>query len=143
MTKVVGYTTGVFDLFHIGHLNILKKAKDECDYLIVGVTTDEEVQRVKNKKPIIPFEERMEIVKSIRFVDEVVPEEDTDKLKAWENLKFNRIFKGDDWKGTPKWNKYEEEFSKNNVEVVYFGYTKGTSSTEIRQILQSKLEKQS
>lgn len=143
MTKVVGYTTGVFDLFHIGHLNILKKAKQECDYLVVGVTTDEEVQRVKNKKPIIPFEERVEIVRAIRFVDEVVPEDDTDKLKAYETVKFDRIFKGDDWKGTPKWNKYEEEFAKKDVEVIYFGYTKGTSSTEIRSVLQAKLEKQS
>lgn len=137
---VVGYTTGVFDLFHIGHLNILKKAKLECDYLIVGVTTDEEVERVKNKRPIIPFDERVQIVEAIKYVDQVVAENNTDKLQAWENLKFNRIFKGDDWKGTPKWNHYEEEFSKNNVEVVYFSYTKGTSSTQIRQVLQSKLD---
>lgn len=137
---VVGYTTGVFDLFHIGHLNILKKAKLECDYLIVGVTTDEEVERVKNKRPIIPFEERVQIVEAIKYVDQVVAENNTDKLQAWGNLKFNRIFKGDDWKGTPKWNHYEEEFSKNNVEVVYFSYTKGTSSTQIRQVLQSKLD---
>lgn len=138
---VIGYTTGVFDLFHIGHLNILKKAKSECDYLIVGVTTDEEVERVKNKKPIIPFEERVQIVEAIKYVDQVVPENNTDKLLAWETLKFNRIFKGDDWKGTPKWNRYEEEFSKNDVEVVYFSYTKGTSSTQIREVLQMTLDK--
>lgn len=139
--SIVGYTTGVFDLFHIGHLNILKKAKEHCDYLIVGVTTDEEVARVKNKKPIIPFEERVQIVEAIKYVDKVVPETDTDKLKAWDALRFDRIFKGDDWKGTAKWMRYEEEFSKKNVEVVYFSYTKGTSSTQIRQVLQSKIEK--
>lgn len=139
---VVGYTTGVFDLFHIGHLNILKKAKADCDYLIVGVTTDEEVERVKNKRPIIPFDERVQIVEAIKYVDQVVPEDNTDKLAAWNSLKFDRIFKGDDWKGTPKWNRYEEEFSKNNVEVIYFSYTKGTSSTEIRQVLQMTLEKE-
>lgn len=139
---VVGYTTGVFDLFHIGHLNILKKAKADCDYLIVGVTTDEEVERVKNKRPIIPFDERVQIVEAIKYVDQVVPEDNTDKLAAWDSLKFDRIFKGDDWKGTPKWNRYEEEFSKNNVEVIYFSYTKGTSSTEIRQVLQMTLEKE-
>lgn len=143
MQKIIGYTTGVFDLFHIGHLNILKKAKEECDYLIVGVTTDEEVKRVKKKSPIIPFSERVEIVQAIRYVDEVVAEEDTDKLKSWEKLRFDRIFKGDDWKGTSKWNRYEKEFAKNGVEVVYFSYTKGTSSTEIRQVLQSILESQS
>lgn len=142
MSKIIGYTTGVFDLFHIGHLNVLKNAKKECDYLIVGVTTDEEVENVKNKKPIIPFEERIEIVKAIRYVDEVVPEHNTDKLAAWNTLKFNRIFKGDDWKGTPKWNYYENEFTKNGVEVIYFGYTKGTSSTEIRSVLQGKIDEQ-
>lgn len=138
---VVGYTTGVFDLFHIGHLNILKKAKSECDYLIVGVTTDEEVERVKNKRPIIPFEERVEIVEAIKYVDQVVAEDDTDKLAAWENLKFDRIFKGDDWKGTDKWNAYEKAFTERGVEVVYFSYTKGTSSTQIRQVLQTTLKK--
>lgn len=142
MTKI-GYTTGVFDLFHIGHLNILKKAKEQCDYLIVGVTTDEEVERVKNKKPVISYEERVQIVEAIRYVDRVVPENDTDKLKAWDQLKFHRIFKGDDWKGTEKWNNYEEEFSKRNVEVVYFSYTKGTSSTQIRQVLQLSIDQQS
>jgi glycerol-3-phosphate cytidylyltransferase len=138
VTKLkIGYTTGVFDLFHIGHLNILKKAKEHCDYLIVGVTTDEEVKRVKNKNPIICFDERREIVGSIKYVDQVVPEHDTDKLKAWESLRYNIIFKGDDWKGSPKWNKYEEEFSKINVEVCYFPYTDGTSSTILREFIQN------
>lgn len=140
MTKIIGYTTGVFDLFHIGHLNVIKKARDNCDYLIVGVTTDEEVERVKKKKPIIPFEERAEIVRAIRFVDEVVPENNTDKLVAAEFITFNRIFKGDDWKGTPKWNKYEEEFSKKNIDIMYFPYTKGTSSTHLRNVLDNLMK---
>lgn len=137
----IGYTTGVYDLFHIGHLNILKKAKEQCEYLIVGVTTDKEVLRVKNKKPIIPFEERLDIVQSIKYVDKAVPEHDVDKLLAWEEYRFNVIFKGDDWKGSPKWLKYEEEFAKRNVEVVFFPYTKGTSSTELRKVLDQLIEK--
>lgn len=131
----IGYTTGVFDLFHIGHLNILKKAKENCDILIVGVTTDEEVRRLKNKMPIIPFEERVEIVESIKFVDKAIPEMDADKLRAWEDIRFDIIFKGSDWKGSDKWNNYEKEFSERNVEVMYFPYTKGTSSTHLRNVL--------
>ena len=138
--KIIGYTTGVFDLFHIGHLNILEKAKEHCDYLIVGVTTDEEVQRVKNRKPIIPFEERVRIVQALKSVDEAVAEEDVDKLIAWEKYKYNVIFKGDDWKGSPQWNAYEAEFAKRDVDVVYFPYTDGTSSTELRKVLQRVLE---
>lgn len=129
----VGYTTGVFDLFHIGHLNILTEAKKHCDYLIVGVTTDEEVMRVKHRKPIISFEERLKIVNAIKCVDKAVPEDNTDKILAWNEYKFNIIFKGDDWKGTPKWLKYEKEFSNLGVEVKYFKYTEGTSSTILRE----------
>lgn len=136
----IGYTTGVFDLFHIGHLNILKKSKEYCDYLIVGVTTDEEVKRVKNKIPIICFEERKAIVESIKFVDKVVPENDTDKIKAWTEHKYNVIFKGSDWKGSNKWNNYEEYFRNENVDVVYFDYTKGTSSTKLRNVLEEILK---
>lgn len=132
----IGYTTGVFDLFHIGHLNILKKAKENCDYLIVGVTTDEEVKRVKNKVPIICYDERKAIVESIKYVSKVVPESDTDKIKAWKSINYNVIFKGDDWKGTEKWNKYEEELSKLDVEVCYFPYTEGTSSTILRETIE-------
>ena len=115
----IGYTTGVFDLFHIGHLNILKKAKEQCDYLVVGVTTDEEVMRVKNKTPIIPFNERKEIVQAIKHVDIAVPEHDVDKLIAWQEYKFDVIFKGDDWKGTAKWLRYEEEFAKLGLKLLY------------------------
>lgn len=133
--KLIGYTTGVFDLFHIGHLNILKKAKEHCDYLVVGVTTDEEVLRVKNKKTIISFKERSAIVEAIKYVDKVVPEDDTNKIKAWQEIKFDRLFKGSDWKGTEKFKEYEEFFNKNNVEIIFFPYTESTSSTELRQVL--------
>ena len=132
---IVGYTTGVFDLFHVGHLNILRRAKDKCDKLIVGVTTDELLRVYKNKSPIIPFEERISIVKSIKYVDEVVPQEDMDKISHLEKLKFNVVFVGDDWQNTDKWNKIESDFNKIGVNVVYFPYTKGTSSTLINEIL--------
>ncbi|MED5451038.1 MAG: adenylyltransferase/cytidyltransferase family protein [Candidatus Neomarinimicrobiota bacterium] len=133
--KKIGYTTGVFDLFHIGHLNILKRARLECDYLIVGITTDELALSVKGEKPFIPFEERMEIVESIKFVDEVVPQTNYNKMEAWNNLKFDRMFVGDDWKGTKEWIQIEEDFSKYNVEIIYFSYTTHTSSTILRDIL--------
>ncbi|RBP81741.1 glycerol-3-phosphate cytidylyltransferase [Marinomonas rhizomae] len=133
--KKIGYTTGVFDLFHIGHLNVLKRAKLECDYLIVGVSTDELCMEAKNKKPIIPFQERMEIVEAIKFVDEVVPQVNYDKEEAWNNLKFDKMFVGDDWKGSDKWNKLEEDFKRLNVEIHYFSYTSHTSSTKLREIL--------
>ncbi len=134
-----GYVSGSFDMFHIGHLNLIKRAKEHCNHLIVGVTTDEEALNIKRKKPIIPFEERVEIVKSIRFVDNVVPEDNSDKLVAFNRLHFNVIFKGDDWKGTAKWNKYEEEFLKRNVKVIYFPYTDGTSSTLLSKYLQESM----
>ena len=133
--KKIGYTTGVFDLFHIGHLNILKRARLECDYLIVGITTDALALSVKGEKPFIPFEERMEIVESIKFVDEVVPQTNYNKMEAWNNLKFDRMFVGDDWKGTKEWIQIEEDFSKYNVEIIYFSYTTHTSSTILRDIL--------
>ena len=132
---IVGYTTGVFDLFHIGHLNILRRAKEKCDKLIVGVTTDELLQVYKNKRPIIPFEERISIVKAIKYVDKAVPQEDMDKISHWEKLKFNVVFVGDDWQNTDKWNRIESDFNEIGVDVVYFPYTKGTSSTLINDIL--------
>ena len=99
---IIGYTTGVFDLFHIGHLNLLRRAKAQCDHLIVGVTVDELVL-YKNKHAVIPFEERIEIVRSIKYVDEAVPQVNMNKMEAWEKYHFNRMFVGDDWKGTEKW----------------------------------------
>lgn len=131
----IGYTTGVYDLFHIGHLNILRNAKLECDYLIVGVTTDVLSLEVKERRPIIPFAERMAIVESIRYVDMVVPQTNYDKLEAWNNLKFNIMFVGDDWKGTDKWNQLEDDFAAVGVEIRYFGYTKHTSSSKLRAVL--------
>ena len=133
--KKIGYTTGVFDLFHIGHLNILKRARLECDYLIVGITTDELAMSIKGEKPFIPFEERMEIVESIKFVDEVVPQTSYNKMEAWNKLKFDRMFVGDDWKGTKDWIQIEKDFSKYNVEIIYFSYTTHTSSTILRDVL--------
>ena len=138
---IVGYTTGVFDLFHIGHLNILRRAKEKCDKLIVGVTTDKLLQVYKNKSPIIPFEERISIVKSIKYVDEVVPQENMDKMSHWEKLKFDVVFVGNDWQNTDKWNKIESDFNDVGVAVVYFPYTKGTSSTLINDILINERKK--
>ena len=131
----VGYTTGVFDMFHVAHLNILRKAKEQCDYLIVGVSTDELVREYKNKTPIIPFEERSEIVRSIDCVDKVIPQVNRDKYEAWKELKFDVMFVGDDWKGKPLFMKVEDDFRKVGVEVVYFPYTKDTSSTILREKL--------
>lgn len=142
MTKKykVGYTTGVFDLFHIGHLNILKKAKEQCEYLIVGVSTDENVMSYKKKKPVIPFEERIAIVEALKYVDEVVPQTNMDKFQAWEKLKFNAIFHGDDWKGSKMYEEIEQKFSDVGVDMVYFSYTKGTSSTILADVLAQALK---
>ena len=130
----IGYTTGVYDLFHIGHLNLLRKAKAQCDYLIVGVSTDELVS-YKHKHAVIPFEERKEIVGAIKFVDEVVTQENMNKMEAWDKYRFDVMFVGDDWKGTDKWNKIEADLNAVGAKVVYFPYTKGTSSTLINETL--------
>jgi len=133
--KKIGYATGVFDMFHVGHLNVLRRARLECDYLIVGVTTDELVEQIKGRRPIIPFDERVEIVNNIKYVDEAIPETTVDKVVAWNNLKFDITFKGDDWKGSEKWNLLEVEFARRGVRVVYFPYTTHTSSTKLRNVL--------
>ncbi|EAH8080670.1 adenylyltransferase/cytidyltransferase family protein [Campylobacter coli] len=132
----LGYTSGVYDLFHIGHLNLLKNAKGLCDKLIVGVTIDELVQ-YKNKKSVIPFSERIEIVRSIKYVDAAIPQENIDKYQMWEKLHFDVLFVGDDWFNTPNSNIMEEKFKKVNVRVIYFPYTKGTSSTLINETLKN------
>lgn len=137
--KKIGYTTGVFDMFHIGHLNLLQRAKLECDFLIVGITTDELSKEFKNKEPIIPFLERVKIIESIQYVDEVVPQTNYDKFEAWKNLKFDVMFVGDDWKGSSKWIQLENEFSTLGVTINYFSYTEQTSSTKLRQLLDQKL----
>lgn len=139
MKKIIGYTTGVYDMFHVGHLNIIRSAKEQCDFLIVGVSTDELVQKEKFKKPVIPFDERCKIIEAIKYVDMVVPQENKDKLAAWEKYNFDKMFVGSDWKGTPQWDKYEEQFSPLNVEIVYLPYTDGVSSTELTKILKKML----
>lgn len=135
---IIGYTTGVFDLFHIGHLNLLLNAKSVCDRLIVGVTTDELMLSYKNKRPIIPFHERVEIVRNVKCVDAVISQESMDKFSIWEKLKFDIMIVGDDWFQTPKWENIESQFKKQGVRIVYFPYTKGTSSTLINKILIEK-----
>lgn len=132
---IIGYTTGVFDMFHIGHLNILKRAKEKCDFLIVGVSTDEVVQKYKNKTPVIPFEERMEIVSAIKYVDKVVAQETMDKMIAWEKLHFNVLFHGDDWKGSNMYKSIEKRLEEVGVEVVFLPHTDGISSTILRDRL--------
>ncbi len=133
---IVGYTTGVYDLFHIGHVAMLRNAKSMCDKLIVGVTTDELVA-YKNKKAVIPFEERLEIVKACRYCDLAVPQVSMNKMDAWKRYKFNKMFVGDDWYKTKKWEKFETEFKEVNVEIIYFPYTKTTSSTLINETLEN------
>ena len=134
---VIGYTTGVYDMFHIGHLNILRRAKEQCDFLIVGVSTDELVQHDKHKTPIIPFADRCAIVEAIKYVDKVVPQVDKNKLAAWEKYKFNKMFVGSDWKDTEVWNGFEKQFAPLGVQIVYLNLTDGISST----ILLEKISK--
>ena len=138
--KIVGYTTGVYDMFHIGHLNIIKKAKEQCDYLIVGVSTDELVQKEKNKTPVIPFNERVEIISALKYVDEVVPQVNKDKLEAYNKYKFDKMFVGSDWQGSPQWQKIEQQFKPLNVEIVYFPHTDGISSTDLTNVIKNILE---
>lgn len=129
----IGYTTGVFDMFHIGHLNIIRRAKEQCDYLIVGVSTDEVVESYKHHKPVIPFEHRLSIVAACRYVDEAVPQESMDKFEAWQHLKFDAMFHGSEWKGTELYNSYEAKFAEVGVEIVYLTPTAGISSTMLRE----------
>lgn len=129
----IGYTTGVFDMFHIGHLNILRQAKEQCEYLIVGVSTDELVCSYKHKTPIIPYEERKAIVAACRYVDEVVAQDDRDKMKAYDRLKFDAMFVGDDWKGNSLFQEVESYLNERGSVIVYFPYTHGTSSSILRE----------
>ena len=139
---IVGYTTGVFDMFHVGHLNLLARARELCDRLIVGVSTDDVVLDYKGHAPIVPFAERVAIVKAIRYVDEVVPQTSMDKFAAWEKLHFNRLFHGNDWKGSAMYNEVEAKLKAVGVEVVYFPYTQGTSSTLLAERLRGWREEQ-
>lgn len=133
--KIIGYTTGVYDMFHIGHLNVIRKAKEQCDYLIVGISTDELVEKEKHKMPVIPYEERVAIVSALKYVDQVVPQPDKDKVAAWKRYHFNKMFVGSDWEGTPQWKAYEEEFRPLGVSIIYLPYTDGISSTKLTFVI--------
>jgi len=133
----IGYAPGAFDLFHIGHLNLLRRAKDQCDFLIAGVVSDEVLIAHKGIIPIIPLAERLEIVRSIRFVDSAFPARKNDKLEIWRELRFDVLFKGDDWRGTEKGDRLERDFAAVGVDVVYIPYTLSTSSSRLRRILNS------
>jgi glycerol-3-phosphate cytidylyltransferase len=133
----VGYAPGAYDLFHIGHLNLLRKAKEHCDYLIAGVVADDILIRHKGVKPVIPLAERLEIVRNVRYVDAAIPAFTNDKVEIWKDLRFNVMFKGDDWKGTEKGKELERRFAELGVEIVYFPYTASTSSSALRQTLKN------
>ncbi len=136
----VGYTTGVFDMFHVGHLNILARAKEQCEYLIVGISTDELVKSYKHKTPIIPFEERIKIVQAICYVDEVVPQKTMDKMVAWEQYHFDAMFHGSDWKGTSMYDEIEHKLKAVGCDLVFLPHTDGTSSTILSNALQKLID---
>jgi glycerol-3-phosphate cytidylyltransferase len=137
----IGYTTGVFDLFHVGHVRLLKNSKAMCDRLIVGVSTDELVRESKNKRPVIPFSERLEIVRNMNSVDVAVPQYTKDKLDAWNRYKFDLMFVGDDWYKSENWKVLDTQFQDLGVRIIYFPYTSTTSSTLINEVLESLREK--
>lgn len=131
----IGYTTGVYDMFHIGHLNLLRRAKEQCEYLIVGVSTDECVESYKHKRPIIPYEQRAAIVSAIKYVDEVVPQATMDKIEFLKNRHFDVMFHGDEWKGSELYDHYELEFEKYGAKIEYLSHTDGISSSILREII--------
>jgi glycerol-3-phosphate cytidylyltransferase len=133
--RIIGYAPGAFDLFHIGHLNVLRHAKENCDFLIAGVVSDEMLERARGRRPMIPLAERLEIVRNISYVDQAHAEVLPDKLDTWRELRFDVFFKGDDWRGTPKGDELERRFGEVGVRVVYFPYTAQTSSTALRRAL--------
>jgi glycerol-3-phosphate cytidylyltransferase len=136
---ITGYVPGAWDMFHIGHLNILLRAREHCDRLVVGVVTDERLRQVKGRTPVIPLNERMEVVSALAAVDEVVVDDSTDKVQMWERLRFDIIFKGDDWRGTPNGEAREAGMARVGAQVHYFSYTPHTSSSKIRRRLQERL----
>lgn len=131
----IGYAAGAFDLFHVGHLNLLRNARQHCDVLIAGVVSDEMLREVKGIEPVIPTEERADIVRNVRFVDRVHVETTPSKLDAWRAVGFTHFFKGDDWRGTPKGLLLEEQFGEVGVQIEYLPYTMHTSSTALRRAL--------
>ena len=137
MGKVIGYTQGTFDMFHIGHLNLIKNAKRHCDYLVVGINADDLVESYKHKRPIIPLAERAEIVRAIKYVDEVIVTNTLDKKTIWETVRFDEIYIGDDWKGNDRWEKTRHEMEVLGAKLVFLPYTKDTSSTLLREKLKN------
>lgn len=130
---VIGYAPGAFDLFHIGHLNILRRAREQCDYLIGGVVTDRALLQSKGREPVVPFEERLEIVRAIRYVDEALADRHTDKFEAWREIGYHVLFKGDDWRGTERGTSLERRLAAVGVRVRYFPYTMHTSTSTLRK----------
>jgi len=135
MRERLGYAPGVFDLFHVGHLNVLRRARGHCDRLVAGVCSDDLVVRLKGRPPVVPLAERLQIVRSVRYVDETFVATVDDKMEIWKEVGFDVVFKGDDWLGTDVWTRLETEFARVGVEVVYFPYTEHTSSTLLRDAL--------
>lgn len=135
MQKIIGFTAGVFDMFHIGHLNLINNARARCDYLIVGVNSDELVQKYKRKTAVVPFDERVQIISSIKGVDETLRIDTLDKLDAWNRRPFDLLFIGNDWKGSDRWTETEKIMAEHNVRVIYLPYTQGTTSTLLREKL--------
>ncbi len=133
--KLIGFTAGTFDMFHIGHLNLLKNARSRCDYLIVGVNTDQLVQEYKGKQVIVPLSERMEIIRSLRCVDEVMCINTLDKKVSWNQKHYDLLFIGDDWKGNPRWENTKKEMERYGVQTIFLPHTKGTNSTLLREKL--------
>ena len=138
--KIIGYTTGVYDMFHIGHLNLIQRAKEQCDFLIVGVSTDELVQAEKGKTPVITYKERAAIIKAIKYVDKVVPQINKNKIDAWEKYHLDKMFVGSDWENTPQWIGYEKQFTPLGVEIVYLPHTDGISSTKLTGVIKNILD---
>lgn len=136
--RIIGYVPGAWDMFHIGHLNILLRARALCDVLIVGVVTDEELLRVKGRSPIVPLDERFEVVAALDLVDDVVIDRSTNKLQVWQQVRFDVLFKGDDWRGTQKGRQLEEQMASAGVRVCYFPYTAHTSSTRLRSMISQR-----
>lgn len=139
MTLRIGYAAGAFDLFHVGHLNILRHARENCDYLIAGVVSDEMLLATKGIAPFVPTNERADIVRSIRFVDAVHVETVPAKIDVWHEVGFTHFFKGDDWRGTERGERLERQFGEVGVEIVYFPYTAHTSSTQLRLALNAAI----
>ena len=135
MSLRIGYAPGAYDLFHVGHLNILRHAKSQCDHLVAGVVSDEMCELTKGRRPVIPLAERLEIVSHISYVDQAIAEMVPDKLQTWKTVGFDVLFKGDDWRGTSKGEKLERDFATVGVEIVYFPYTMHTSSSMLRRVL--------